>query len=160
MHKWRCCCSAVRWFVLWYWQLRKKFKGSYLYTYFHLFCHIRHQDRTWIRSSQIRLYLQNIILGDVTFILLKVFLIFREISCFLYDGRYQSPSTKSHFVSSQEAEGFRHTPVDTARIERKKTSVYWVYIQKISVILNDNLHSESHKPYGTPQTVTWLAGTT
>ena len=52
MHNWRCCCSAVRCCVLWYWQLRGKFSDAFLYSFSLLFDHTSNKAKTWIRTSE------------------------------------------------------------------------------------------------------------
>jgi len=127
MYKWRCCSSEVSCWALWYWQLRRKFNAILSYSYSHLFGHIRSKGRKWIRSSYIKLYLGNIIWGDVIYILLKSILNFGGSSSFRYDGKYWSPFTKSHGVSSrttQASHTHTHTPLSKQRGSIKIMPVY------------------------------------
>jgi len=66
-----------------------------------------------------------------------------EFYCLFYDGRYRSVSTKSHGFLLQElcvSHTHTHTHID--------------YMHKEIGILNNNVHSKSHKSYGPPISVT------
>jgi len=64
-------------------------------------------------------------MGDMICILLKFLLNFGQICCLRYGNEYGSTSPKSHGISSQEAAGFKHTGVESERINK----YMFVYIE-------------------------------
>ena len=54
------------------------------------------------------------------YILVNVLLHSREFRCIRYVSRYALSSTKSHGFSSQDAAGFKHTVIETARMNKDK----------------------------------------
>ena len=114
MHNCQCSCSAVRCCVLWYWQLRGKFNVAFLYLYSHLLA-------TYITRRGLDLpFVTKVVFGECYLGRCDVNSFkrapnFRIFYCLLYDGGYQSNTTKLHGLSSQEAAGITHTHTHYAK---------------------------------------------
>jgi len=82
--------------------------------------------------------------------------LFIETSCFRYEGRYRSPSTKLHGVSSQLAADFTHTALETAWINMDKDQCITIsdYNYKLPITAKYNLQSGSHMNSVNPTSVT------
>ena len=87
------------------------------YTIFLIYCF------TYVTMDNMNYPFENlVIIGEYYFVRFDIYIkksliLFRG---FRYEGRYRSPSTKLHGVSSQLAVGFAHTAVETAWINKDK----------------------------------------